>query len=526
MNDEEAFQEYQDELDYEEFARPLQQVQGDPRRTVGRQPPGISGEEAFQATVQGAGQGLTFGAMDEIVGAVETPYNMYKNDLSLTDAYVKGRDESRARLSESREIAPVITGAADVGGSLLSGYGAYKVMGSPNTFLGSTGLGMTEGALNAAGRSETLDEGLGRSITDIPVGGALGGGGYAVSELFSRLLRGVSNAPRGVRQQQADDLNIELTPAQQTGNQALYRFEAAQQADPGYGKPYDDMNARNQERVNEIAAKTIGLDDVKNITEVEMGRAADNISAMFKRATESGDLLRFDGQWVDDFDTLMTNYKKIWGKKDATSPLMDDVWATTIDKGFITPKEYQSYYSQLGKDLEKARKAGDGHEMDLLRDLRKALDDQLDRTNPGKSTEFKRARDLYKNKLLLQEPGVLRTETGNVSPLILGNRLRRDKRGYVEGKNTSDLYNVARVGQGLKSGIGDSGTATRSKGAIDFILAPLKERVSQGYLGGKFGQNVFGPSPGQGGAINPYINSLMQSPPLVEDAMSYSSSSP
>jgi len=493
---------------YEAEQSPRSQIYGPEQTSVPRQPEGLSGKDAGMAALHGVGQGATFGGSDEMAG-------LY--GAATGGSYEESRDEYRKTLDEYKQKAPVISAMGDVAGSLVSGYGAFKALGSPSTLLGSTAFGATEGALNAAGRSSDVDDFVGQSLTSVPIGAVAGAGGYGVVELYNRIRRGQKYIP-GKRQQQADALNIELTPAQKYGDQSLHRVEAAMQADPGYGKPFDELAARNQDQVNRIANKTIGIDS-NTLTEVEMGDAARKISAMFDRATAAGVELKFDGKWVDDFDGLMSEYKKIWGKKDATVPLMDDVWATTTEKGFITPKEYQSYYSQLGKDLEKARLAGDGHEMDLLHGLRRSLDDLLDRSAPGKSTEFKRARDLYRNKLILQQPGVTRTETGNVSPLILGNRLRNDKRGYLEGENQSDLYNMARVAQGTKSGIGDSGTATRSKTMGDYATAPIKERAGQLYLSGKAGTNIMGGSTGKGGAANPFLNSLMLAPDTIETVL-------
>lgn len=510
MTEQEEYELYSEANEYERYRRPTAS------KTVPRQDEGISGVDALQATLEGVGQGLTFGAMDELQGAVGTPFHMHdKPELSMQEAYAVERDRARARLAESQQKAPVISAISDMVGSLGSGAMAYKTLGKPNTLLGSAALGGAEGALNAAGRSDDLESGLARTITDVPMGAVMGGAGYGASEIFNRILRSREYVP-GIRQSQAKELGIELTPGQKYGDQSLQRIEASMRSDPGYGAPFDVIDAKNQERANIIAGKTIGLDNSKQLTEKEMGSAATKISKMFSRATEAGERVTFDGAWVDDYDSLMANYKKIWGKKDATIPLMDDVWETTIEKGFITPKEYQSYYSQLGKDVEKARKAGDGHEMDLLHGLRKSLDDLLDRNVPGKSSEMQRARNLYKNKLLLEKPGVVRTESGNLSPLILGNKLRKDTRGYLEGENTSDLYNLARVSQGTKSGIGDSGTATRSKVMFDHIKAPIKERVGQLYLSGKAGTNMLGGSTGGGGAVNPYINSLMRGPEVLD----------
>lgn len=61
--------------------------------------------------------------------------------------------------------------------------------------------------------------------------------------------------------------------------------------------------------------------------------------------------------------------------------------------------------------------------------------------------------------------------SGTIQPGILANAIAQsDKRGYVLGRNASDLYDALRFAQVFKSAVGDSGTATRAPiaGAFDF----------------------------------------------------------
>lgn len=476
-------------------------------RTVRAREQGISGVEALKSLGHGAGQGATFGFSDEAVGAF---------GAMTDDGYTKSRDAYRETLKEARDRAPVIYGAGDVGGSLLSGGAAFKAAGSPSTLLGSTIFGAAEGGAGAIGRGDDAEGVAAGLLTGIPSGAALGGVGYGVAETYNRIKRGM-NQRTGVRQEQAEDLGLELSPAQKYDDQSLHRIEASMRSDAGYGRAFDDMDARNQRRVNRIAAKTIGIDADK-LTEAEMGKASREISKKFKDATQAGDRVDFDDAWMEDLGNLESQYRKVWGKSGASPKIIDDILETT-QRGHITPEEYQRRYSQLGKDLDNARTAGDKHKMDLYGGLRDSLDRLVDRNVDGLSDQFKDARKLYKNKILLQRAGVTRTETGNVSPKVLANKLQKDVRGYQEGENTSDLYNAARVSKGVDSGIGDSGTATRSKDLIDHVIAPAKERVGQAYLSGKLGTNMFGGATGRGGAMNPFINSLLQSPAALEAAL-------
>ena len=111
--------------------------------------------------------------------------------------------------------------------------------------------------------------------------------------------------------------------------------------------------------------------------------------------------------------------------------------------------------------------------------------------------KFRHARKLWKNLVTLEKPGVLRTETGDVSARTLANRLaKQDKRGYRYEENTSDLYDAARMSQQFRPPVGDSGTATRlswSKALRDApMVAPLAlgmgaKVLGHGYLAGSEG---------------------------------------
>jgi len=498
----------QDFLDFQEFNQYNERYSfPESPKTVPARAEGLSGEDAAFAAAYALGQGATMGFTDEMAGAY----------AAVTGGdYTEARDKYREQLKKYKGKAPVISGLADVVGSMPSGMAAFKALGAPNTLLGSAAFGGAEATAQAVGRGDDPEEVVGNLIRGVPAAVGLGSAGYGVSEIYNRFKRGRKYTP-GKRQEQAEELGIELTPAEKYGDQSLQRVEAAMKADPGYGQPFDEIASRNQERVNEIAAKTIDI-DAKKLTEAEMGKAARNISKKFNDATASGDRVTFDEQWLDDLGELEGEYRKVWGKSGATPKIMNDILDTT-EKGYITPTEYQRRYSQLGKDLEKAKKGGDKHKMELYGGLRDKLDSLVDRNFDGLSDQFREARTLYKNKMLLQQPGVTRTESGDVSPLTLANKLRKDTKGYLEGGNESDLYNVARVAQGTKSNIGDSGTATRSKGLIDHVVSPVTERLSRMYLSGKFGSSVLGGTTGKGGAINPFLNAIMQSPQALSAAM-------
>lgn len=507
----------------------VQQSQFDPKfnrpvgpKTAPRLPEGVTPEQALQAAVSGVGQGLTFGFMDEIVGAAKAPYHFLSNmnedePLTYPEAYAKGRDDSRLRLAESKEFAPVITGVGDVGGSLLSGLPAYnalkKINMAPKTLLGSASFGGSEGAINAYGRSNDAEQTMSNLLTDIPIGATFGIGGYSLAELGKRMARGRNYEPNSIRHAQADELGIQLSPSQKYEDPTLDKIEASMRADPGYSKSFEAMDTFNQVRANQIANRTIGIRSDK-LTDVEFGEAQANITKKFKQAANQGESVYMDDQWMDDLDAIEAGYTKAWGKTDASTKILEDARKASTSQ-YMTPEEYQFQYSRLGKGLQKAINDGDGHKIDLFRGMRTALNDVLDRSYPNQSSVTQEARDLYKAKLLLQKPGVVNTGSGDVSPLTLANKLRRDVRGYLEGGDQSDLYNLGRVSQNFKTQVGDSGTATRNKTLLDYMLTAPKNVAGDLYLSGKIGTSMTGGNAGGGALSNPVLNSLMQSPELI-----------
>jgi len=453
--------------------------------------------------INGLAQGLSAGFSDEIDATMRTAGASLLNQLPFRDdirtSYAKNLDKVRGFIDSGEKEYPNTSLVSDVVGSLAGGVGAIKALGklAPKTFLGDVGYSAAEGAGHGYGRSDTNDEAVGDVLTGAALGGIGGGVGHAGGELVGRLLRGKGFRPDTVRNVQADDLGIQLSPAQKFDDRALHKVEASMRSDTGYSKAFEEMDFSNQVRANQIASKAMGKQS-SSLTELEMGGIAKNIANKFKRAANNGDMVAIDTKWLDDLDLIESGYRKIPGKSDASVGVLNDLRDIASKNQAISPEDYQFYYSGFGKDLEKASKAGDGHKVDLFRKLRSSLDDMADRSSKGMSKEFNDARQLYKAKRLIQKPGVLNSASGDVSPLTLGNKLRQDTRGYVEGGNTTDLYNLARVAQSKKSGIGDSGTATRSKTLLDYMLSPIKEPLGNLYLSGKYGTALMGGTSGLG----------------------------
>lgn len=106
----------------------------------------VLGDDRLSAAAHGAGQGVSFGAMDEAVGVLHglTGPNSFSED------YAFARDRMRADLKHARDEYPVTTTGAEVAGALAVPGATLKALRSPNA-LARAGAGAavagTEGAV-------------------------------------------------------------------------------------------------------------------------------------------------------------------------------------------------------------------------------------------------------------------------------------------------------------------------------------------------------------------------------------------
>jgi hypothetical protein len=84
---------------------------------------------------------------------------------------------------------------------------------------------------------------------------------------------------------------------------------------------------------------------------------------------------------------------------------------------------------------------------------------------------------------LTAKTNVVNPSSGNVSGRGLANTLmQKDRGGFTMGRNDTDLYNAARFVQAFPDIVGNSGTATRSMGAADYITGLPGNMLTRLYL--------------------------------------------
>ncbi|WP_257283463.1 hypothetical protein [Endozoicomonas sp. SESOKO1] len=158
-----------------------------------------TGSETLDDALTGFNEGISLGFSDELQG-IGTALGSIFTDESLSNAYVRGRDEARAEQYAATERSPIAATAGNVAGTLVPAAGVTgavsKVANTLNLGTKATrGLqiaGATaEGALAGVGTSES-DTGTGLAV-DTATGAVLGGIFGTVGEALDIGIGGVRN---------------------------------------------------------------------------------------------------------------------------------------------------------------------------------------------------------------------------------------------------------------------------------------------------------------------------------------------
>jgi hypothetical protein len=123
----------------------------------------------LDSALRGAAQSATLGFADEIAGGAGALFDRMPNE-SLQDAYIRHRDESRAKFKKAQELNPKSYMAGEIGGNVatmaIPGLGAAKSTSLVKNALQAAKLG----ALAKLGTSENLE-----TAPQEMIEGALGG---------------------------------------------------------------------------------------------------------------------------------------------------------------------------------------------------------------------------------------------------------------------------------------------------------------------------------------------------------------
>lgn len=261
----------------------------------------------------------------------------------------------------------------------------------------------------------------------------------------------------------AQRAGMETTPGMRTGSKVAQQAEAALESSPITSRPFNQIKERNQRRANNIVARALGLgDDVSDLNSENLGRARERLGAVFEEAKDARP--RWDGvdplEQLSRADDIIKNASSEIDDLRTIIPKQVDRFLNAAARGNLTGENLFSIRSAVSKKMSDANLGA--LERDALESFREQIDNLLADGVPEElGQRLADARGRYRVLKLLESPGVINAADGNVSIKSLGNALSaKDKTGYFYGRNTTDLYNLARFGKAFPT-IADSGTATR-----------------------------------------------------------------
>lgn len=107
----------------------------------------------WEAALSGAAEGLTYGFDDEIAGGIEAAKNLLNKDISIEDAYLKGREDRRKQQDELKARSPVSSAVGEGVGSFVTPGGSLKLIGKG----AQTGKALLPILARAIGTSDDAD---------------------------------------------------------------------------------------------------------------------------------------------------------------------------------------------------------------------------------------------------------------------------------------------------------------------------------------------------------------------------------
>jgi hypothetical protein len=260
-------------------------------------------------------------------------------------------------------------------------------------------------------------------------------------------------------------MGFRTTPGQETGSRSLQQMEARLESNPMTSGAFNTVKATNQKVLNRATAQAIGV-DASELSNPVLATAQRQISAVYNKAA-SPTVQKLDQMYVmNGIDLIDSAAEGL-----TTKPLRSEIFVKQLQdlalKGEATGNQLSTLSSKLGKKAknEMTTPSGDRELGQALFQIKEIVDDQLMAgMSAADQAAFKTARANYRNLMTVRtSSGVINPSSGNVSGLNLASALtRKDPRGFMEGTNTTPMYEAARFAQAFKPIVGDSGTATRT----------------------------------------------------------------
>jgi hypothetical protein len=259
-------------------------------------------------------------------------------------------------------------------------------------------------------------------------------------------------------------MGFKTTPGQETGSRSLQQMEARLESNPMTSGAFNAIKDTNQKVLNRATAQAIGV-DAAELSNPVLATAQRQISAVYDKVA-SPTVQKLDDMYVmNGIDLIDNAFEGL-----TTKPLKSNIFVKQLQeyaaKGEATGNQLATLSSKLGRlaKNEKTTANGDRELGEALFQIKEIVDDQLAAgLSAADQAAFQAARANYRNLMTVRTTsGVINPSSGNVSGLNLASALtRKDPRGFMEGTNTTPMYEAARFAQAFRPIVGDSGTATR-----------------------------------------------------------------
>jgi len=447
-------------------------------QTIPRQPEGNTFGQFANAAVQGVGQGMTLGFMDEMVGAV-TP---------------------GVPLEQAQFDHPMFTTAMEMVGSMGPAMWASKLIKGMRT---AVGLGAVEGGIYGAGTSEDFPTLLDISIPTVAgIAGSLGS--HNLSILAKKLLK--PNDALG-RVTKADEMGYPITYADRTGSDAAKLMESSFESNPFVLNPHSSLKPR-QDIINREVMKALGVNDHSGvISEKDLLNAKKAIGAKFEAVKGPNSPAAFNIN-KKPFEEISNNAIKDSVNNKSIKPYIKKFFKEVDggeSPGTITGREYLARRTKLSTYAKQQMTSPMGSRevgMDLFK-VMDNIDEQISKQLPESIAEnLNRGRAEWKTLVALKKGKALDTATGNVNYNSLATSLENIDKNAFKMTTDNPLYETLKMAKSFPP-LANSQTATRGA-----ITQNLLTGSAGGFLGGPAGFLGMLLAPSAGSATLRGLNTL------------------
>jgi len=390
-------------------------------------------------------QGASFGFSDEITAglvALLSQLGHAGRETGIGQVYRDTLEAERGEVERAREAAgPLKAFAYEAGGSLLTGGALAKAAQRFQQFRTlsaarqATAVTAAEGGLAGVGASEG-------DLSDRLVGGAVGAGTALVAKagidafgrsVGARLAGDVADVPTAAGKtivKRADELGIKLTGGMETGSRAALLGESATRRNAltvGFFEKTIRQNKRQivrkvLSRFGEVGDRLDGdiLEKIEIKIGDDFGRLGRQMARTFRPTQNAVNLLQQAQQYADDissdglraFNARLEGAAKLFNKSAV---------------GKVDPQVFMARLTETRNSAIRAARAGRAVDAEALSLIEDSLLEAASANNPQMAARLEVVRAKWRDFKLISEASVTDATTGTINPVMLANRLARNK---------------------------------------------------------------------------------------------------